>query len=305
MAKRKNPFENMPADEEQMFSDKDIAIAMSMLVMAGVTPEAYKTMYEKVQHLIESGEINNIPLDEDLDFEDFEDEEDDFSSDEEDLFGSMFGGGFGGNKKEALQVYKPMKDAKNKSLVLKIQMKGVTKPPMWREVQVPADISFDRLNEVIQDVVGAEYSHLWQFGKTAYRSDIIIGDPDMLEEKCKNAEKTKITEHLGEEGDEMEYVYDFGDDWTFTITLKKILDEKIPHPKCLKYKGDLNIMEDVGGIYAYMQLREIAEKQRFSKAEKDEIMAHYGVWYDDFKQFLDWLREQKFDLQETNEILAE
>ena len=63
-------------------------------------------------------------------------------------------------------------DLKEKSLLLKIQMKRVTKPMMWREVEVPADMSILDLHDVIQCVVGLESSHLWQFNERT--SDVYL-----------------------------------------------------------------------------------------------------------------------------------
>ena len=49
-----------------------------------------------------------------------------------------------------------------------------SEPPIWRRLQVPADISLTKLHRVLQVVMGWEESHLHQFivGDTYY------GEPD-------------------------------------------------------------------------------------------------------------------------------
>lgn len=54
-------------------------------------------------------------------------------------------------------------DASEKTLKLRVQMQDVTKPPMWRELKVPANFTFYQLHKAIQAVCGFEDAHLWQF----------------------------------------------------------------------------------------------------------------------------------------------
>ena len=90
----------------------------------------------------------------------------DSDGDNEDPGFGLFGHGMG-RKRTPFTTYTPIADAAEKTLVLKIQMKGVTKPPMWREVEIPANYNFEELHEVIQIVTGLENCHLWQFNKSA------------------------------------------------------------------------------------------------------------------------------------------
>jgi hypothetical protein len=45
---------------------------------------------------------------------------------------------------------------------LKVMLKG-SKPPIWRRVQVPGDITLHRLHMIIQCVMGWTNSHLYSF----------------------------------------------------------------------------------------------------------------------------------------------
>ena len=40
------------------------------------------------------------------------------------------------------------------AMQLKLSLRGVIKPPVWRRLLVPADIRLDRLHEVIQTAIG-------------------------------------------------------------------------------------------------------------------------------------------------------
>ena len=197
---------------------------------------------------------------------------------------------------------------KDKTLLLKIQMKGVTKPPMWREVEVPADMTFLDLHDVIQCVVGLENSHLWQFNERAYNNWVRIGilsrgdyDPG-LEDVTDEAEITPLYDYLDEVGAKLEYVYDFGDDWIFTVTVKKILDKKTEHPVCTAFKSELNAIEDMGGPWSYEEMRiNLGKWEKLKKKEKDEIAYH--ACFDNPEDYYDMLHDSLFDLDAVNERL--
>ena len=52
---------------------------------------------------------------------------------------------------------------------LKLSLRGVVKPPVWRRLLVPADIRLDRLHEVIQTAIGWTDTHLHVFSTRAIR----------------------------------------------------------------------------------------------------------------------------------------
>lgn len=203
-------------------------------------------------------------------------------------------------------------DAENYTLLLKIQMKGVTKPPMWREVEVPSNYTFLQLHEVIQEVTGLEDSHLWQFNRNAYDTSLLIGIKQPMHDPfirgvyyvTHEADATLITQFLHQKGNKLEYNYDFGDDWIFTIEVKNVLDKKSYHPVCVRYKSELNAIEDIGGIWEYMQLRDDLENwDSLSKKYKKERCEDIGFEKEkSYKKFLD---EHCFNLEGTNNILAD
>lgn len=198
----------------------------------------------------------------------------------------------------------------DKTLRIRIQMKGVVKPPMWREVEIPSDASFLLLHKVIQTVVGLQDYHLWQFSERAYDGDILIGLPiedDFgmgIEDITDDAYSTPISAFLAKEGDKLEYVYDFGDDWIFVVSVKKVLDRKLDHPVCVAFKSDLNPEEDSGGILCYLGMRsDYAEWKSYTKKKRKEIAERMN--FDSADDYYENLRELLFDIDEVNEALKE
>jgi hypothetical protein len=49
------------------------------------------------------------------------------------------------------------------AMQLKLSLRGVSKPPVWRRLLVPADMRLDRLHDVIQTSMGWTDTHLHVF----------------------------------------------------------------------------------------------------------------------------------------------
>ena len=56
----------------------------------------------------------------------------------------------------------------------KIQIKGITHPPVWRRILIPAKCNFHDLHITIQASLGWYNAHLFQFSPTGYGSEPII-----------------------------------------------------------------------------------------------------------------------------------
>jgi hypothetical protein len=140
----------------------------------------------------------------------------------------------------------------------KIQLKNISKPPVWRQVLVPEKFTFHDLHQLIQLVFGWENCHLYQFSPTGYGSNPVIAIPlkDDWEQPDRNAKTTKLEEFFTTEKQSFVYIYDFGDDWTHQIVLEKILSEELKHPVCLAGKGACP-PEDCGGPWGYENIKQI------------------------------------------------
>lgn len=143
-----------------------------------------------------------------------------------------------------------MDDADNKTLKIKIQLRNVTKPPMWREVLVPADFNFSQLHYVIQTVTVLDNCHLWLFDIRPKTHNLLIGIPKTdlfsfgIDDCSFDADQTPLTAFLAKKGDKLVYVYDFRLDWIFNISVIDVVERHGEVAECRKYKSELQALDD-------------------------------------------------------------
>lgn len=139
----------------------------------------------------------------------------------------------------------------------KIQIKGITKPPVWRRITVPDDFSFYDFHLAIQAAFGWENYHLFMFSPKGYGShmNITLRDDDFFEEgESLDAEEVLLSQIFRKEQQKFMYIYDFGDDWLHTIVLEKIFSGKLMFPLLNAGKGKCP-PEDCGGVWGYENLK--------------------------------------------------
>ncbi len=180
--------------------------------------------------------------------------------------------------------------------IFKIQLTGVSKPPVWRRIMVPVTYSFYEFSDVIQLAFGWAGMHLYQFSPKGYGSHPVIADTTLVDDADADAEEVMLNKYFTKPGDTFTYIYDFGDDWQHTIILEKFADGDLDHAVCLEGKGACP-PENCGGVPGYIVLKEI-----FANPKHPE--------YEDMKEVVG-LREDEawdpneFDIDEVNEMLAE
>lgn len=135
---------------------------------------------------------------------------------------------------------------------LKISLVEVS-PPVWRRVLVPAAYTLDRVHRVIQYAMGWRDLHLHSFDINGKQ----YGEPDPDGELVLHDELETRLDAVVTKGDTFGYTYDFGDWWEHQLTVEDILpaepDERYPYCRA----GERSCPpEDVGGAYAYGELRE-------------------------------------------------
>lgn len=140
--------------------------------------------------------------------------------------------------------------------IFKIQLIGITKPPVWRRVSVPAYFTFVKFHEVIQTAFGWSDSHLFEFKDKERLNRISIsqfmGDALFYYDFSVThlAEKTKLIEFFLGWMKKMVYVHDFGDNLTHKITLESTTDDTDKTAKLLAGRETCP-PEDCGGLYGY------------------------------------------------------
>jgi hypothetical protein len=174
---------------------------------------------------------------------------------------------------------------------LKVSLRGA-KPPIWRRLLVPADISLARLHDTILAAFGWHGGHMHVF-ETAYgdfgRADRELGhraDGSVTLEQVAPVVKDKIR-----------YTYDFGDDWVHDIVVEKVLDPdaSMVYPRCIGGKRAAP-PDDCGGIWGYEELVEVLADP--AHPEHEERLQWLGLA--DASQFA----PDAFDLEAVNSRLG-
>jgi len=131
---------------------------------------------------------------------------------------------------------------------LKVTLRG-SRPPIWRRLEVHANVTLFQLHEILQIVMGWTNSHLHQFvrGSTYYGQ----ADPEFGMHR-ENERRICLSDVLREPKDRMVYEYDFGDGWEHDIVLEATASDTADRPlaRVLAGKGTCP-PEDVGGIGGY------------------------------------------------------
>lgn len=169
---------------------------------------------------------------------------------------------------------------------LKIGLEGAS-PPLWRRIQIPSAASLGFLHGIIQVAFGWEGYHLHRFLDGRGRE---WGEPPVLDDDGYTAaafadeEEADIGTVLRTEGSVLEYVYDFGDNWSHRIEAEKImpLDPGVRYPRCTGGRRAAPPAEDIGGIWG---LEEVVYLVAHPEAEPPEH----------FEDLVCHLREQGYD----------
>ena len=123
--------------------------------------------------------------------------------------------------------------------ILKISLEG-TRPPVWRRIVIPEDITFSVLHEIIQIIYDWDGEHLHEFSTN--EAGVFITDEAPSAWNYQES-KTRVNEFLTDYK-WIRYTYDFGDDWRHKIVLEKEDPAyQLNYAQVLKYRGD-NFIED-------------------------------------------------------------
>jgi Plasmid pRiA4b ORF-3-like protein len=171
---------------------------------------------------------------------------------------------------------------------LKITLKGA-RPPIWRRVHIPSDITLAKLHKIIQLAMGWYNCHLHEFevqGQT-YGQPMPEYDFDVL-----NEQRIRLNQFVTREKVKFAYLYDMGDSWDHEILVEKILspDPETRYPVCIKGKRACP-PEDCGGVWGYADLLAILRDPNHS--EHEEMLEWVGGQFD----------SEAFDLEEANRQL--
>ncbi len=173
---------------------------------------------------------------------------------------------------------------------VKVSLRGA-KPPIWRRLLVPGDISLTRLHATILAAFGWHGGHMHVF-ETAY------GDFGRADRELGHRADGSVTLEQVAPGvkDKVRYTYDFGDDWVHDIVVEKVLapDSAMVYPRCTGGKRAAP-PDDCGGIWGYEELVEVLADP--AHPEHEERLEWLGL--SDASEFA----PEAFDVEATNSRL--
>jgi hypothetical protein len=188
----------------------------------------------------------------------------------------------------AIRRLRGMAEPGDPVLQVRITLRYVDDPPVWRQVLIPAAYPLSRVHRVIQAAMGWEDCHLhaFQIGKTTYGPDPEeeLGYAD--ETKARLADVARVRTRIA-------YEYDFGDSWEHELVVeaRTLAEDGQAYPACLDGEGACP-PEDCGGAYGFAELKEVLAAP--DSAERDEM--------------LEWVDEDfdpaRFDLAVANTAVA-
>lgn len=153
-------------------------------------------------------------------------------------------------------------------------------PPIWRRVQVPADLSLRRLHDVIQAVMGWLDYHLYHFevGAKQYGPPEIVGDNDFGPPTYSDR-NTRLAQLIGRGVERFTYTYDFGDDWRHDIVIERTLagEPSTEYPILVdgKRRGP---PEDCGGPFGFPEFLEAISDPEHP--DHEDVLDWYGEPFD-------------------------
>lgn len=192
-------------------------------------------------------------------------------------------------------------------------------PLIWRRVIMPAGATFNRLHDVIQNVTnfksGYPYEHCHIFGFDLKEESLVItndgeahNENKLYKARYKNVKLDEKNDPLGtityhlkttvrqpqsikidkyiEKYGQINYRYDFGDDWRILITLEETIDDYYYGYPTLIDGAETAPPEDVGGLSGYYEFLKIYNDDKHSDHEDVKV----------------WAEEQRYREYDKNKI---
>lgn len=154
---------------------------------------------------------------------------------------------------------------------------------VWRIIEIQDRFTLHDLHKVIQLAFEWTNSHLYSFERKSGQNSVEYILPEYCEgleiEVVNDPRDAKLKSLFFTNGDSIEYLYDFGDNWRHSITLKgkKREDPVFGLPACVAGAKKCP-PEDIGGVGGYNDLLRAIDTK--SKAELIEYRNWLGYDFD-------------------------
>jgi hypothetical protein len=183
---------------------------------------------------------------------------------------------------------------KTQDLIFRIKVGLLEVSPLvWRRFLIPSSVTLNRLHLVLQDIMGWQNYHLYQFQIGPYKYSVPDPDDDSGELDFKDSRRTKLGKLIIEKNQTFIYEYDFGDRWIHQLLIEDILkrDRENQYPVCLEGENSCP-PEDSGGPFGYSDIIEIIQNP--ANPEYKDVRLWLGKGFD----------PRKFDLKLVNKRLS-
>ncbi len=171
------------------------------------------------------------------------------------------------------------------------------RPITWRDVIIPAGLTFEELHIIIQILMDLNNCHLYLFEPKSNIEKIVDFDYITDWDNIIDSKTTTIDKYF-DNNKKIRYAYDFGDDWEFTIEIKKKVEITNYYPKIKRYKGDYGPVEDCGGVWGLGNLIDLktGEIPMSEANEWEEMALEYMEKFDleDVQGLLEYYMDKKF-----------
>ena len=142
------------------------------------------------------------------------------------------------------------------------------RPLYWRDVIIPSGITFEDLNSILKILWGFDGYHLYRF--TFQDGFEVMEDSatETIDDYFKSVKK-------------IFWEYDFADGWSFTIEVKKVVESDKDYPVIKRFKGEYELMDDIGGVWGFSQLIEEKSEDllKFDLEFTQDLIKRYGRWF--------------------------
>ena len=168
-----------------------------------------------------------------------------------------------------------------------------TRPPVWRRLLVPAELTLGQLHDVLQLAFGWQNCHMHDFRIGRERFGEPEPDDGGMGLETSDERKARLSSVLGKAGAKAVYTYDFGDSWEHDIVVEKVqpADPGLVYPLCTagKRRGP---PEDCGGVPGYYNLLEAIRDPKHE--EHEDMLEWIGGDFD----------PEAFSIEDVNRELA-
>jgi hypothetical protein len=140
---------------------------------------------------------------------------------------------------------------------LKITLRGM-RPPIWRRIEVPSDVTLFELSAVLDAAMGWLGGHLHAYDADGVIYQLPDGFDSPFGRRAVDERKARLGKVLSTAGAKMTFDYDFGDGWQHDVIVEAIgpVEPNVTYPRCVTGRRACP-PEDCGGAWGYGELLEI------------------------------------------------